>query len=251
MPRRELDPKNLRHDEDWEGNNAAFACPLCKKVFIVSSQIHKGIRRCPNCQKAMGSCEGGKESGGKASIEWGGCTNPWCPAQLLKNLYERCVAIWNLFGPIVKSALIGFVGLLLVNGVVIPTAQYRQIRLEKQYKALTDVATINGRYYQSVWNVYFGKEIPEEVEARRQYRDQAQAVSVEAERVRVELSLLFRDPTISEEWAQLANTYWAAYYPIGQGGKKLPTQEELEAKLSQTRPRLGSLIAKMRREMGY
>jgi hypothetical protein len=36
MPTRELNPNAIGRDEDWEGNNAAFRCPLCQKVFIVS-----------------------------------------------------------------------------------------------------------------------------------------------------------------------------------------------------------------------
>ena len=32
MPIKELDPHRLGMDEDWEGNNAAFRCPICGKV---------------------------------------------------------------------------------------------------------------------------------------------------------------------------------------------------------------------------
>lgn len=40
---RVLDPNALGHDEDWEGNNAAFRCPVCAKVFIVNStRMHGG-----------------------------------------------------------------------------------------------------------------------------------------------------------------------------------------------------------------
>lgn len=70
MPTKELNPSNLGRDEDWEGNNAAFRCPHCGKVFIVSAQIHKGKRDCP-CGKSTGYCDmAGKKSGGKASLEW-------------------------------------------------------------------------------------------------------------------------------------------------------------------------------------
>src|SRR3990167_2858816 len=68
---RPLDPDNLAHDEDWEGNNAAFTCPLCGKVFIVSGLINDGERECPHCHKATGRCDAkGKKSGGTASILW-------------------------------------------------------------------------------------------------------------------------------------------------------------------------------------
>ena len=74
----ELDPNNLPKDADWEGNNAAFTCPKCGKVFIVSWLVHHGKRRCPNkkCGKYTGYCDkkGRKEvikSGGTAPyIEW-------------------------------------------------------------------------------------------------------------------------------------------------------------------------------------
>ena len=70
MSSRSLDPNLLGHAEDWEGNNAAFSCPACKKVFIVSEQIHRGVRQCPNCDKSTGHVSGGRKSGGVARIEW-------------------------------------------------------------------------------------------------------------------------------------------------------------------------------------
>ena len=77
MPIKELKPDALSHDEDWEGNNAAFKCPVCGKVFIVSdTRMHlgpegeKGYRKCPSCGKSIGRVSGGRKSGGSASIEW-------------------------------------------------------------------------------------------------------------------------------------------------------------------------------------
>ena len=71
MALRQLDPNRLGLDEDWEGNNAAFRCPHCGKVFIVSAPIHRGERKCPNCGMSTGRCDiNGKKSGGKASFEW-------------------------------------------------------------------------------------------------------------------------------------------------------------------------------------
>ena len=77
MTTRNLDPNNLGEDEDWEGNNAAFRCPTCNKVFIVSdTRMHvgpngeKGYRDCPRCGKSNGRIKGGRKSGGTATIEW-------------------------------------------------------------------------------------------------------------------------------------------------------------------------------------
>ncbi len=78
MPSRVLDQNNLGMDEDWVGNNAAFTCPHCSKVFIVSgTRIHGGdktrssSRECPNCGKSKGHCTiKGQPSGGSASLEW-------------------------------------------------------------------------------------------------------------------------------------------------------------------------------------
>jgi hypothetical protein len=66
---KKLDPKIPDIDSDWEGNNAAFRCPICKQVFIVSEMIHNGYRQC-KCEKSIARVKGGKKSGGEASIEW-------------------------------------------------------------------------------------------------------------------------------------------------------------------------------------
>lgn len=70
MNTRILEFDKLSKNEDWEGNNAAFKCPHCEKIFIVSSLIHKGKRSCPECGKSTGYCKGGRRKGGKAKIEW-------------------------------------------------------------------------------------------------------------------------------------------------------------------------------------
>ena len=77
MGTRKLDPNNLGQDEDWERNNAAFKCPICSKIFIVSdTRMHvapsgeKGFRKCPKCEKSIARIKGGRKSGGFASIEW-------------------------------------------------------------------------------------------------------------------------------------------------------------------------------------
>lgn len=69
---KQLDPNKLGLDEDWEGNAAAFTCPHCSKVFIVSgTRIHSGKRKCPNCKNSTGYCDiKGKKSGGTARLEW-------------------------------------------------------------------------------------------------------------------------------------------------------------------------------------
>jgi hypothetical protein len=70
MERRELDIFTLSQSEDWEGNNAAFTCPLCAKVFIVSGLIHKKGRLCPGCRRCTGYVSGSKAKSGRAWIEW-------------------------------------------------------------------------------------------------------------------------------------------------------------------------------------
>ncbi len=77
MPVKNLNPDDLDNDEDFEGNNAAFTCPVCQKVFIVSdtrmhigSNRERGYRKCPSCGKSVGRVSGGRKSGGTASIEW-------------------------------------------------------------------------------------------------------------------------------------------------------------------------------------
>jgi Zn finger protein HypA/HybF involved in hydrogenase expression len=70
MPTKCIDPDAIGHDEDWEGNNAAFTCPGCKKFYIVSGHMHKEGRACPHCRQSRGLVVGGKGSGGTAIITW-------------------------------------------------------------------------------------------------------------------------------------------------------------------------------------
>ena len=71
MPRHDLDINKLTKNEDWVGNNAAFTCPQCGKVFLVSGFIHRKGRPCPKCGSAHGKVEGGAETErGAAYIEW-------------------------------------------------------------------------------------------------------------------------------------------------------------------------------------
>jgi predicted RNA-binding Zn-ribbon protein involved in translation (DUF1610 family) len=67
-----LNPNEMGRDVDWEGNNAAFTCPVCGKVSIVSAMLHGNGRQCPSCHKSTGkvSRKGGRDSDGTASIEW-------------------------------------------------------------------------------------------------------------------------------------------------------------------------------------
>jgi predicted RNA-binding Zn-ribbon protein involved in translation (DUF1610 family) len=72
----DLDPKlaagenreNLGLYVDWRGNNIAFNCPVCGKVFIVSWFLdrEKG-GKCPKCRKSRGIVT---KDGKTASIEW-------------------------------------------------------------------------------------------------------------------------------------------------------------------------------------
>jgi hypothetical protein len=39
---------------DKFGNNAAFSCPACEKVYIVSGIAHRKGRVCPHCGKSRG-----------------------------------------------------------------------------------------------------------------------------------------------------------------------------------------------------
>lgn len=71
MPSKDLKYPELESGQDWRGNNAAFTCPNCEQVFIVSGLIDRsGGRVCPKCGKSRGFVVGGAKSGGHAWIEW-------------------------------------------------------------------------------------------------------------------------------------------------------------------------------------
>ena len=67
-----LNPDDLGQGSDWVGNNAAFTCPACSKVFLVSGLLHKQGRACPSCGRSKGYVNGGKGSGGSARLDWDG-----------------------------------------------------------------------------------------------------------------------------------------------------------------------------------
>lgn len=70
MVKREIDPRAIAHYEDWVGNNAAFTCTKCGKIFLVSGLLHKSGRVCPECGQTRAFVSGGQKSGGQACIEW-------------------------------------------------------------------------------------------------------------------------------------------------------------------------------------
>lgn len=69
MKTKELDPQNLGPKEDWLGNNAAFTCPECGQVYLVSGFL-KHERPCPACGKSRARVTGSPARGGKAAITW-------------------------------------------------------------------------------------------------------------------------------------------------------------------------------------
>jgi hypothetical protein len=68
----------FRKDEDWQGNNVAFTCPLpdCGKVYIVSALIDKKGRKCPACGLSEGFITASQSKNGKAWIEWPATLEP-------------------------------------------------------------------------------------------------------------------------------------------------------------------------------
>jgi hypothetical protein len=83
MKTKELVPNHLGHKEDWFGNNAALECPLCGKVYIVSSFL-KSERPCPGCGKSRARIAGAKGSNGKVIITW-----DYAPAFTIGKTYSR------------------------------------------------------------------------------------------------------------------------------------------------------------------
>ena len=80
MPVRHLDPNRYNTggvvaadaDADWNGNNAAFTCPVCSKVFLVTAFNDLGRigLNCPGCGRSTAYCTGSAMQGGEARIEW-------------------------------------------------------------------------------------------------------------------------------------------------------------------------------------
>jgi hypothetical protein len=77
MPTRDLDPNDLAHREDWEGNDANFECPPCGKVYPVSGFLHQALGSVPVAVDQRPGFprakrrEGGRVSSGREQI-WKG-----------------------------------------------------------------------------------------------------------------------------------------------------------------------------------
>jgi transcription elongation factor Elf1 len=79
MPVRHLDPQRFEiHSDrsadanaDWHGNNAAFTCPVCAKVYIVTTLNKEGTkgRDCPGCGRSKAFITGSPKAH-KAWIQW-------------------------------------------------------------------------------------------------------------------------------------------------------------------------------------
>jgi hypothetical protein len=66
--RRDFNPNGA--DEDWIGNNAAFRCDACERVYVVSGHLHKSGRPCPFCKKTVAHVEKSRgDDNGRAWIE--------------------------------------------------------------------------------------------------------------------------------------------------------------------------------------
>ena len=75
MPRIDFDRNNQPANIDWIGSNAAFTCPLCGHIFIVTTMpgIHgQGRQRdCRQCGQSTAHVTGGRlDLGAEAFIEW-------------------------------------------------------------------------------------------------------------------------------------------------------------------------------------
>ena len=87
MPKKELNPEpnvlRKQRDADWVGNNAAFVCPACEHVYIVTGagkryldttmQPHCNERTCPNCGKSVAHIP----KGGRKKARKGEANNAW------------------------------------------------------------------------------------------------------------------------------------------------------------------------------
>ena len=75
MPVRFLDRNDKGANIVWNGNNAAFTCPVCSQVFIVSGFSDKKGRACPVCKKSIAFI-----TDIEAKIEWDTNKQPLCAA---------------------------------------------------------------------------------------------------------------------------------------------------------------------------
>src|ERR1017187_764990 len=69
MKTKKLNARQPGLKADWLGNNAAFECPVCGKVYLVSGFINP-VRTCPGCGQSHGHVTGSRQGGGKAYVVW-------------------------------------------------------------------------------------------------------------------------------------------------------------------------------------
>ena len=72
MPVRYLKRDNSEKDAHWYGDNAAFTCPVCNRIFLVCGHLRPNGQQCPppGCGRSYAYVHGRLESGGIAVITW-------------------------------------------------------------------------------------------------------------------------------------------------------------------------------------
>ena len=69
MKTKNLNARQPGLKEDWLADNAAFECPVCGKVYLVSGSLNP-VRVCPGCGQSHGHVTGSRQGGGKAFVVW-------------------------------------------------------------------------------------------------------------------------------------------------------------------------------------
>lgn len=115
--------------------------------------------------------------------------------------------------------------------------------LKKKFEVTKTILPTYASYSQEIWNHWFAFQNKTSSE---KYRANIQRIVVEAKGIETQISILFKDKKIYEDWKQLLHIFWEANYPISREGI---SEQQLNEKLNLAVPLIDDILNRMYKEL--
>ena len=172
------------------------------------------------------------------ALKEGHALDDWLKAKIIICWQERIKAC-------IKHPLF----LLVLSGIIIFLFQRNYIKNEEnlklKYDILKKVSYVHTVYYQEMWNEWYAFR---DKTSSEQYRKNIQNIVAESNSIASQLSLVFKDKKIFEDWLQFLHIYWEAQYPISPERGDI-SEENLNKKLNSANPIFEDLLKRIYKEL--